>query len=330
MTARIPVSGLEQVPNSLNDNPSATAHRRPQATIDDSERSSVASPPPEHKDRAVVTVLSGPGQGVVGLIGRDGVTLGRSDIADVVIPDPSLSRVHARIHCEQTDAGCVYMLEDAGSTNGTYVGTDRVEQPMRLHDGMRIGLGKRTFVRFSLQDQLEEQALLRVHESALHDKLTGVYSRSVFEDRLQTEISFTQRRKQTLALLMIDVDHFKTFNDRYGHLAGDATLQHVASVMKCHVRTEDVLARYGGEEFAVLMRDTSPEQGLVVAERIRRGIGESRLMWEGARLSVTVSVGLACVPGPAPATVKGLVQAADQALYAAKEAGRDRVASAHG
>jgi len=167
--------------------------------------------------------------------------------------------------------------------------------------------------------------VLRVHDSALRDALTGVHNRSVFEDRLRSETAFSERHQRPLVLMMIDVDHFKDFNDEHGHQAGDAALKLVAETMSRQLRVEDLLARYGGEEFAVLMRDVSPDRAARVAERVRRSVERSSLSWKGTPLSMSVSVGLAHLSGTRRASSSDLVRCADAALYEAKSGGRNRV-----
>ena len=332
----------EERPRAENvDSPSSShsPYRTAQATlVDDVDRPSIATLPSATKDRAVLTVLSGPAMGLVATLESNCVTLGRSsDDADIVIPDPSLSRVHARIRCLTGPAGKEYLLEDAGSTNGTYLGQDRISYPVGLADGARVGLGRRTFLRFSIQDSLEEAALRRVHESALHDGLTGVHNRSVFDDRLTTEMAFARRHKRPLSLMMIDVDHFKRFNDAHGHQAGDAALQHVAALMSNQLRTEDLIARYGGEEFVILIRDAEPRHAERVAHRIRTAVERTALRWPAdqhadpsrqAALSVTLSIGVSHFRGESSATPADMVRTADRALYQAKHHGRNCVVDA--
>jgi diguanylate cyclase (GGDEF)-like protein len=298
--------------------------RRAQTTLSDRDRPSIVSLPPSKKDRALLTVLNGPSRGVIVALSERAVTLGRSDESDVVIPEPSLSRVHARIHCARWPGGNQYFIEDAGSTNGTYVGRERIERSVMLNDGDRIGLGRRTFLRFGIQDRLEHEALLQVHDSALHDGLTGLSNRSVFDERLNSELAYAQRHRSAVSLIMIDVDHFKRFNDEYGHQAGDAALRHVARVMKRELRAEDLLARYGGEEFAVVLRDATPPEAQLIAERIRADIAGSPLHWGARALAVTASLGIAHYNGAIAPSPTDLIALADRALYCAKDQGRDR------
>lgn len=186
---------------------------------------------------------------------------------------------------------------------------------------------------FEKEDLLE--ALTKAHDLqttlARTDSLTGIANRRRFDAVLTQEISRHQRSGGQLALFILDVDHFKKYNDAYGHLAGDACLQRVAQALRKHLhRGSDLAARYGGEEFAGILPDTDPAGALWLAEQIRAEI--EKLDIEHAASSganrVTVSIGLACLPGKRLGSPAQLIEAADQALYRAKQAGRNRVIAA--
>jgi diguanylate cyclase (GGDEF)-like protein len=127
---------------------------------------------------------------------------------------------------------------------------------------------------------------------------------------------------------MLDVDHFKKINDTHGHPAGDAVLIGLANLITTALRTEDVFARYGGEEFAILLRDTPLAQAEQLAERIRALVEAARFAFEDLIIPVTISLGVTALPERTPATTLEFVSDADDALYAAKHAGRNRVVSA--
>jgi two-component system cell cycle response regulator len=304
------------------------SYRPEQSTlIEDVESPSLPPRPPTEKNRALLTLLTGPLQGtIIQLDARGELTLGRSKQASVLIPDPGLSRVHARVFRRESPTRTDFYSEDCGSTNGTFVASQRISAPTVLSDGDRIGLGRRTVLRFSLQDALEEEALLRVHESALRDRLTGAYNRGAFDDRLNNEFSTSQRRGTPLALVLFDIDHFKRLNDTYGHQAGDTVLHQVAQCVQSTLRPEDVLARYGGEEFAVILKSVSSRSAHVMAERVRVAVEDHETEWNGAPIRATVSVGV--VHAPSAKSVEGpaqLIATADAALYEAKHQGRNRV-----
>jgi two-component system cell cycle response regulator len=304
------------------------SYRPEQSTlIEDVESPSLAPRPPPKKDRALLTLLTGPLQGtIIQLDTRNDLTLGRSKQAGVLIPDPGLSRIHARVFRRQTPTRTEFYIEDCGSTNGTFVAGQRISTPTPLGDGSRVGLGRRTVLRFSLQDALEEQALIRVHESALRDRLTGAYNRGAFDDRLSSEFQTSRTRGSPLALLLFDIDHFKSLNDNYGHQAGDAVLREVVQSVQSALRQEDVLARYGGEEFAVILKNVSSRSVHVMAERVRVAVEELQIDWQGQAVRATVSVGGAYLARTALIEEpSAMIAAADEALYQAKHQGRNRV-----
>ncbi|HWM03178.1 MAG TPA: diguanylate cyclase [Actinophytocola sp.] len=159
---------------------------------------------------------------------------------------------------------------------------------------------------------------------AITDVLTGLRTRRYFESRLAAEVAHARRAKTPLAVLIADLDHFKSINDSYGHPGGDRVLVEIADRLRHGIRQEDVLSRYGGEEFAVLVRGAAADDPLVIAERLRRRVGDSPvLVGDGRWVEVTISVGTATFPmhGTTP---EELVVAADRALYAAKCHGRNR------
>jgi diguanylate cyclase (GGDEF)-like protein len=180
---------------------------------------------------------------------------------------------------------------------------------------------------FALRDKQRAQAALM--RLAATDPLTGLSNRRVLDSRLNEEWRRARRTQQPLSALFIDIDHFKQFNDAYGHASGDEALIAVAESISATVRRSvDVVARYGGEEFAVLLPETSAEGALVVAEKIRRKVQAQNASHSAAQtIPVTVSIGCAsCIPSDA-AHPLDLLGAADQQLYAAKAAGRNRVCS---
>jgi diguanylate cyclase (GGDEF)-like protein len=183
---------------------------------------------------------------------------------------------------------------------------------------------------FALRDKLRAQAALM--RLAATDPLTGLGNRRVLDNRLDEEWRRARRSGQPLSVLFIDIDHFKHFNDAYGHASGDEALTSVAECISAAVRRSiDVVARYGGEEFAVVLPETTAEGAFSVAEKIRRKVqGRHVVQSHGEGVTVTVSVGCAtCVPA-AGANPLDLLAAADRQLYAAKAGGRNRVSSAQG
>ena len=164
-------------------------------------------------------------------------------------------------------------------------------------------------------------------ELAVRDGLTGLYNRRAFNELLATAVAREDRQGGRLGLLILDLDHFKKLNDTYGHPAGDAALKSAAEVLKHHLRKGDQAARYGGEEFVVILPGTDEGGAQHLAERVREAVEKNRLVFEGAKLSLTASFGLAVWPGDGK-DPEALLASADRALYAAKQGGRNRVTAA--
>jgi diguanylate cyclase (GGDEF)-like protein len=167
-----------------------------------------------------------------------------------------------------------------------------------------------------------------IAELAQHDALTGTKNRRVFDEYLARLWPQALEDGRTIAILLIDIDHFKAYNDRYGHQAGDEALRRVAQTVQTFVRRPlDVLARYGGEEFAAILYDVDENQAMDIADRIHRAVGELALEQPGSRTSagVTISVGVAAILPTMKRNARGALQLADQALYEAKAKGRNRV-----
>ncbi len=186
-------------------------------------------------------------------------------------------------------------------------------------------------VRLRVRNQIQIVSQLRtIEELSMTDQLTGIPNRRSFDARLALEWSRAVREGIPLTLLMVDVDNFKTYNDIYGHQQGDAALRTVAqSFMRSVKRATDFYARWGGEEFSILLSGLSPNEATQIAERVRREVAEAVIPGaEGASAKIQVSIGVCtCVPTP-QSKVSGFIGAADDALYSAKQAGRNRVVCA--
>jgi diguanylate cyclase (GGDEF)-like protein len=160
---------------------------------------------------------------------------------------------------------------------------------------------------------------------ATTDALTGVANRRFIIFALDRDVARAKRTRQPIALMVLDIDHFKRVNDAYGHLGGDQVLRHVVNVLCDRVRTQDMVGRYGGEEFLVLLPDTDLAGALVLAEQLRQSVQDSVCHWQGQAIAVTISIG---VYGGYPADTDSwdmLIDAADRAMYQAKQNGRNRV-----
>jgi diguanylate cyclase (GGDEF)-like protein len=181
-----------------------------------------------------------------------------------------------------------------------------------------------------LQEKLRE-AQRKLEEQSVTDALTGLKNRRFFDERLHEEFRRAQRYGDYLSLIMIDLDHFKEVNDRFGHPAGDLVLREAASLIRASIRDPDICARYGGEEFAVILPKTHMSGALAVAERIWRELGAKDYAVSVAAatraptIRVTASLGVAFYPSKDISTGEILLRVSDQALYQAKRAGRNTI-----
>ncbi len=273
------------------------------------------------REHGTLTFVEGPLEGaIVTLSPGASVVLGRGGGAQIRIPEDTVSREHARIRWEESG----YVIEDLGSS-GTWVNGWKVESWRPLTAGSRIQLGAAVRVRFDLHDAQEQRVLADLYQAAMRDALTGAFTRRYLHERLRAELSYAARHHTPVALLMLDLDHFKRVNDCYGHQAGDMVLRSVVSELRRTLRPEDVLVRYGGEELCVLVRGLGPEESLLLAERLRRAVATLRVPARGDEVRVTVSIGVAITDPEGPAQgVSSLIERADRALYRAKTDGRDR------
>jgi len=169
----------------------------------------------------------------------------------------------------------------------------------------------------ALQEKLRHQSL--------RDPLTGLFNRRYLQESLTKEIERANRKQHFIGVMVFDIDHFKRFNDAYGHSAGDLVLQRVGSYLMSEIRQYDVACRYGGEELVLIMPDVPIENTVIRAEEIRVGINKLELKYQGKILeSISVSIGISCFPDDGM-NYDSLISAADKALYSAKAAGRNCV-----
>lgn len=271
--------------------------------------------------RATLTVLSGSATGQVYKIARGGNIIGRAPDAQLRLLDDGMSRQHARVRLE----GETVFLEDLGSRNGTFVNGRRLDAPVALAEGDKVQIGRNTVLKFAHHDDLDESFHENLLSSALRDPLTKLFNKRYLMDRLDSELKFAKRHETAVSVLMLDLDHFKAINDTQGHLAGDAVLSHLATVLTRAVRNEDVVARFGGEEFVIILRAIPLDLALALGERLRRLVESTTTDHDGKSLKVTISIGAAGFPSTPADAVSQLLEAADQALYRAKHAGRNRV-----
>ena len=266
---------------------------------------------------SVLLVVAGSQPGLIVPLDRDVMSVGRAPECDIRLDDRGLSRIHMEV---RRGIGNEWRLHDSGSTNGVWVNGDRVRQHL-LQDDDRIALASDTVLRFARIERDEIDALSRRYQESILDALTGVYNRRYLFETLTQELAYAARHDELLCVLLMDLDKFKSINDRFGHLNGDRVLKEIAKRTQNHLRTEDVLARYGGEEFAVILRGLDTPAARDSAERVRQLIESLRIRVSGVMAPVTVSIGIASHRSLDESTPQTLVDAADRCLYEAKARG---------
>lgn len=203
---------------------------------------------------------------------------------------------------------------------------ERLHAEQRYNRELAESVDERTF---ELQVALRElqDVNTELEQRNTEDPLTGLYNRRYFQQHLDRELRRTARRELPLALLMIDVDHFKPVNDTHGHLAGDQILQQLANLMQQHAkRAADIVCRYGGEEFAIILPETNLEDAEAFAKQLLEKVRETEFETDAGLLKITLSIGVISTSVRSFDNVDELFKAADEALYAAKHEGRDRIA----
>lgn len=209
------------------------------------------------------------------------------------------------------------------------VGFSRNQQLRRVREVLRQHEQELLASNQALQQNLREidELQVQLREQAIRDPLTGLHNRGYLDSTLERELARCRREGEALSLAMIDVDHFKNFNDCYGHQAGDECLKEVATALLSSVRrASDLVARYGGEEFSLILPHTDAAAALQMAEGVRRAVEALALPHEqSAAGRVTISIGVATMTGAAEISSGKLLRAADEALYRAKRGGRNQV-----
>jgi two-component system, cell cycle response regulator len=279
---------------------------------------------PPNRQAAYLIVIRGGMPGTMLRLGAEVTTLGRSTDNSFTLDDITVSRRHATV---RIDARGQITLTDEASTNGTFLNGNRLgaRRSVEIQDGDRLQLGSGVVLKLVRLDASDAHFHHELFERTIRDGLTGVYNRAYFLDQVGSLSARQSAQGAGLAILMIDIDHFKRINDRYGHLGGDSVLREVSCVIREATRSEDLVARYGGEEFIVALPIGSPELAADRAERIRAGVAARRIRAGGMETRVTISIGVAYGSSCWPVDEPSLIEAADEALYLAKAEGRNCV-----
>jgi two-component system cell cycle response regulator len=290
----------------------------PNQTILDDTRSSIK----DSNMQPYLVIFIGQDSGKSHKLEPGSMTIGRTPEADITLEDDWASRVHCVIHWQDD----VFELEDRDSTNGTYLNTHKIKRS-QVAPGVPIQVGH-SLLKIEFKDKAELQLEQNLHRSAFIDGLTGLFNRQYFMKRAAEELAYARRHHRPLGVIMIDIDHFKLINDTYGHQMGDFVLNRFASIMKACNRPEDIIARYGGEEFIILPRgDLSKERIYLHCERLRQTIEVAEFAFGETRVRMTISLGLhlaMVAERDQEPSIDDWIGKADEALYRAKDLGRNR------
>ena len=244
--------------------------------------------------------------------------IGRHATCQIPVHQRAVSSFHAEIRRNQDSV----VLEDLQSTNGTIHNKTQIKSPVVLKAGDLIKVGNSVF-KF-VEKQLDAAFSESMHQQMTRDALTGIFNRAYVKRALSSSMEIA-KTGYPLSVVMIDLDHFKKINDSHGHLAGDYVLvESCRALTDTVVRGEDIFGRYGGEEFIVVMPDCALEAAAGVAERIRRTLESHAFEFNGVKIPVTASLGVA-VWSPKYSTQEEFIGAADALLYKSKQEGRNRV-----
>ncbi|OVE80830.1 hypothetical protein BVY03_05355 [bacterium K02(2017)] len=267
-------------------------------------------------------IVAGKDIGKLYAIDSDELVAGRSTDCDIWIEDNTISRKHFKIK----KTGRTYQVIDMKSTNGTFINNKRV-QSAALEAGDKIQISKDTIIQFDFFDEDRKISEEKRYEMGVMDPVTSTFNKSYFLKRVSDEFSFSVRQNLPLSILMFDIDYFKMINDNFGHLAGDKVLQEMGQIVAGMIRNDDVFCRYGGEEFVIIMRNTSCQDAVNLAERIRKKIEDTTIEYDDDKIKVTISLGVATSIDKNFRDYVSLINDADKFLYQSKGNGRNQVSA---
>lgn len=296
--------------------------------IEDDDRTVMSEMPrweePEAGRLPVLIVLRGAQLGRRYLMNEKRFVLGRREnVATLVIPgDPKISSKHCQIeHDPERDC---WIVRDSGSTNGTRL-NGKVVELADLAEGDKLLLGD-TVLKFSFHDEVESEFHHEVDRLMNIDELTGLVVLRVFRERFHEAFASCARTRRPLALLMMDLDGLKKINDTHGHQAGAMTIAGVGHMLGDLIGTRGMVARFGGDEFMAAFPGLDRQAAVAEGETVRAALAAQKFAFGEALLRPTISIGVAAMPEDAT-TPERLIRVADEALYRAKAAGRDRVST---
>ena len=269
----------------------------------------------------VVMILNGADLGKRYILDDASSVIGRNpDQANIVLTDRAVSNMHTRIDYNARKRQ--FFITDLHSKNGIWVNSQRTDNSP-LSPGDKIFIGS-TILKFSFEDAFEDTFHSLVNELMNIDELTGLPIKRVFDQRLNVEFVKAKRRGKPLFLLMMDIDGLKRINDTHGHQLGSLSISECGKIIGDNVRKKGLACRYGGDEFIAFLRNMTLEDAEAVGESIRQSIAKNTFKLNGHSASPTISIGVAELSDELESPDE-LVKISDEALYRAKEAGRNRV-----
>lgn len=277
------------------------------------------------EQEACLIIIRGTPQGHRFFLTQPEMTIGRDPVADISVADQGISRKHSKV----TKKDGKVRLTDLGSSNGTFINDKKVPPGdtvlLAKEDMIKMG---NTIFKFLPAGEIEILFYGNLGSAAHTDPLTRIYNKGYLLEALEAEFKRAKALHTDFSLIFFDLDHFKQVNDNFGHDAGDYVLKEITQLIKTsHLRPKDVFARYGGEEFVILLSNTNAKAATDLAERIRAAVQSHAFIYEGKRLPVTASMGIAEL-GAGIESAQTLIKNADKALYSAKNSGRNRVVTA--
>lgn len=284
-------------------------------------RKALASADEEAKQKpACLLVVAGELNGSIYNLHFGDTFVGRNPDCTIPLDFHGISRRHFTIHVNQDGA----QLSDLGSANGTYLNNNKLESAVMLKKGDIIKIGS-VALKYLPKGDPERLTYDKLYEEANSDGLTKCYNKTFFNNRLELEVKKSKVTGSPLCLIIFDLDFFKKLNDNFGHDAGDYVLKEKSRLIRENgIRQGDVFARYGGEEFCILLPNTNLKQGFEIAERLRKLVEKHDFIYDGKKLPVTASIGVADYR-EGVSTGTDLFKRADNAVYKSKEGGRNQV-----
>ncbi len=284
-------------------------------------RKALASSEDEAKQKpACLLVVGGELNGSLFNLEMGETVVGRNPDCTISLDFHGVSRKHFTINVTESEVE----LTDLGSANGTYLNNQKLTDPVILKRADMIKIGA-IAMKFIPKGDPERLTYDKLHEEAHTDGLTKCYNKMYFNNALELEVKKSKVTGKPLTLIIFDLDHFRNLNNNFGHDAGDYVLREKAQIIRDGgIRQGDIFARYGGEEFCILLPNTNLKQGFEIAERLRKLVEKHEFIYDGKRLPVSASVGVADYRmGVNNGT--DLFKRADSAVYKSKDGGRNQV-----